>query len=69
MCPLCQAYPVTNLPDLVDDARCSQDVRERRWHDRVTCPYRGSLDVVTDSKDDTHHHRHWYDDRGSAAWK
>ena len=68
-CALCEAYLVTHLPDFIDGARCLQTVRELRWPDRVTCPHRGPQDVVKDSKEDTQPRRHWYEHRGSAAWK
>ena len=68
-CALCEAYLVTNRPDLIDGSRCFQTVRELRWPDWVACPHRGSRDVVKDGMDDTQRHRQWYDRRGSAAWK
>ena len=53
-----------NLPNLIDDAKCFQTVRDLRWPDGVACPHCDSKDVVKDGKDETQPHRQRYDCRG-----
>ena len=55
-----------NLPNLIDDAKCFQTVRDLRWPDGVACPHCDSKDVVKDGKDETQPHRQRYDCRGSG---
>ena len=43
-----------NLPNLIDDAKCFQTVRDLRWPDGVACPDCDSKEVV---KDETQPHR------------
>src|SRR5512135_2328377 len=52
-----------NLPNLIDDAKCFQTVRELRWPEGVTCPHCSSPEVVKDGKDDTQPHRQRYECR------
>lgn len=52
-----------NLPNLIDDAKCFQTVRELRWPDGVACPHCTSKEVVKDGKDDTEPHRQRYECR------
>jgi transposase-like protein len=54
---------VINLPNLIDDAKCFQTVRDLRWPDGVACPHCDSKEVVKDGKDDTQPHRQRYDCR------
>ena len=52
-----------DLPNLIDDAECSQTARDLRWPEGVTCPYCSSPQVIKDGKDDTQPHRQRYDCR------
>ena len=42
-----------NLPNLIDDAKCFQTVRDRHWPYGVTCPHCSSTKIVKDGKEDT----------------
>ena len=42
-----------NLPNLIDDAKCFQTVRDRHWPDGVACPHCSSTKIVKDGKEDT----------------
>jgi transposase-like protein len=54
---------VINLPNLIDDAKCFQTVRDLRWPDGVACPHCDSKEVVKDGKDEAQPHRQRYDCR------
>src|SRR4051812_12379762 len=51
---------MVNIRDLIDDAKCSQTVRDMRWPDLVTCPRCSSESVITHGRGDTHAHRRRY---------
>jgi transposase-like protein len=57
---------VINLPDLIDDARCFQTVRDLRWPDGISCPHCSSTQVIKDGRDDTQPHRQRYDCRSCS---
>src|SRR5512135_807116 len=59
-CSMLRVCPVINLPNLIDDAKCFQTVRDLRWPDGVTCPHCSSQRVVKDGKDDTQPQRQRY---------
>lgn len=39
--------------DLLDNAKCYEQVRQLRWSDGITCPHCDSLDITRQGKDDT----------------
>ena len=39
--------------DLLDNAKCYEQVRQLRWPDGVYCPHCNSLDITRQGKDDT----------------
>ncbi len=49
-----------NLSSLIDDAKCYELVRQRRWPEGVRCPRRGSPKVARHGRDDTRPHRQRY---------
>ena len=55
---------MVNIPDLFDDAKCYQTVREMRWPDGVTCPRCSSGSVIKNGRDDTEPHRQRYECKG-----
>jgi transposase-like protein len=57
---------VINLPNLIDDAKCFQTVRDLRWPNGVICPHCDSKEVVKDGKDETQPHRQRYDCRSCS---
>ena len=42
-----------NFHDLLDNAKCYEQVRQLRWPGGVTCPHCASLDITRQGKDDT----------------
>ena len=42
-----------NLMHLLDDEKCFQVVRERRWPEGVRCPHCTSPHVIKQGRDDT----------------
>jgi transposase-like protein len=57
---------VINLPNLIDDAKCFQTVRDLRWPDGITCPHCSATQVIKDGKDETQPHRPRYDCRACS---
>ncbi len=51
---------LVNLLSLIDDARCFELVRQRRWPDGVRCPSCGSASVARHGRDDTQPQRQRY---------
>jgi transposase-like protein len=55
---------MVNIQDLIDDAKCSQTIRDLRWPDGVTCPHCSSGSVIKNGRDDTQPHRRRYECKG-----
>src|SRR3954464_13606229 len=51
---------LVNLPSLIDDAKCFELVRQRRWPGGARCPSCGSTSVARTGRDDTQPHRQRY---------
>ena len=51
---------LVNLSSLIDDAKCYELVRQRRWPEGVRCPHCGSPKVARHGRDDTRPHRQRY---------
>ena len=51
---------LSNLPSLIDDAKCYELVRRHRWPEGVRCPHCGSGSVARHGRDDTRPHRQRY---------
>jgi transposase-like protein len=49
--------PMLNIRDLIDEARCSKTVREKRWPDRIILPQCSSESAIKDGRDDTQAHQ------------
>ena len=49
-----------NIQDLIDDAKCYQQVREIRWPEGVTCPKCGLQRITRQGRDDTQPQRRRY---------
>ncbi|WP_414646570.1 transposase, partial [Deinococcus geothermalis] len=49
-----------NLMHLLDDEKCFQVVRERRWPEGVRCPHCTSPHVIKQGRDDTQRARQRY---------
>jgi transposase-like protein len=54
------AADLVNLSGLMDDAKCFDFVRQRRWPEGVRCPGCGSDTVIRDGRDDTQPDRQRY---------
>src|SRR5919205_2175104 len=48
------------MPTLIDDAKCYELVRQRRWPEGVRCPSCDSASVARHGRDDTQPHRQRY---------
>jgi hypothetical protein len=42
-----------NLQNLIDDTKCYETVRERRWSEGVCCPCCDSMEVTKQGRDTT----------------
>ncbi len=51
---------LVNLSSLIDDAKCYELVRQRRWREGVRCPSCGSASAARHGRDDTQPHRQRY---------
>ena len=51
---------LVSLPSLIDDAKCYELVRQRRWPEGVRCPSCDSASVARHGRDDTQPHRQRY---------
>jgi transposase-like protein len=51
---------LVNLSSLIDDAKCYELVRQRRWPDGVRCPRCEGASVTRHGRDDTQPHRQRY---------
>src|ERR671939_1361308 len=51
---------LVNLSSLIDDAKCYELVRQRRWPEGVRCPSCDSASVARHGRDDTRPHRQRY---------
>jgi transposase-like protein len=51
---------LSNLPSLIDDARCYELVRQHRWPEGVRCPHCDSGSVARHGRDDAQPHRQRY---------
>ena len=51
---------MVNIQALIDDAKCFETVRVRRWPDGVRCPECGSAEIAKDGHDDTQPERQRY---------
>src|SRR3954454_745936 len=58
---------LVNLPSLIDDARCSELVRQHRWPDGVRCPRCGGAAIARDGRDNAQPHRQRYRCVGCGA--
>ena len=53
-----------NLQKLIDDAKCYETVRERRWPEGVCCPHCDSTEVIKQGRDTTQPARQKYRCKG-----
>lgn len=53
-----------NLQNLIDDAKCYETVRERRWPEGVCCPHCDSAEVTKQGRDTTQPARQKYRCKG-----
>jgi transposase-like protein len=51
---------LVNLSSLIDDAKCYELARQRRWPEGVRCPRCGSPEVARHGRDDARPHRQRY---------
>jgi transposase-like protein len=51
---------LVNLSSLIDDAKCYELVRQRRWPEGVRCPSCDGASVARHGRDDTQPHRQRY---------
>jgi transposase-like protein len=59
--------PLVSLSSLIDDAKCYELVRQRRWPDGVRCPRCESASIARHGRDDTQPHRQRYRCSGCGA--
>ncbi len=56
-----------NIQDLIDDAKCFEEVRKLRWPEGVTCPNCGSTDVIKRGFHHSQPHRQRYRCQGTCC--
>ena len=57
-----------NIQNLIDDAKCYETVRERRWPESVRCAHCDSPQVTKPGRDTTQSHRQQYRCQGGGRY-